>query len=186
MIPIALSGDRTYNKDNIRRYVMEGERMIPGASTVHFDEVSRKRIFASVDNANFSDIRLIKENYTNLKNKLGRIPRLRDFDEYGEMDVIRIFDNNSLGSYYKFLVKYEKEYKTRLSEDEEKVIEFVSKKLANGKRIQELQMLKRILTYARGLAKLGLFAGLSEDMKKYGRDVSQEQKENIVNVMTIY
>ena len=184
MIPIALSGDRTYNKDNIHRYVMEGERMIPGASTVHFDEVSRKRIFASVDNANFSDIRLIKENYTNLKNKLGRIPRLRDFDEYGEMDVIRIFDNNSLGSYYKFLVKYEKEYKTRLPEDEEKVIEFVSKKLANGKRIQELQMLKRILTYARGLAKFGLFAGLSEDMRKYGKDVSQDQKENIVNVMT--
>lgn len=184
MIPIALSGDRTYNKDNIRRYVMEGERMIPGASTVHFDEVSRKRIFASVDNANFSDIRLIKENYTNLKNKLGRIPKLRDFDEYGEMDVIRIFDNNSLGSYYKFLVKYEKEYKTRLPEDEEKVIEFVSKKLANGKRIQELQMLKRILTYARGLAKFGLFAGLSEDMRKYGKDVSQDQKENIVNVMT--
>ena len=184
MIPIALSGDRTYNKDNIRRYVMEGERMIPGASTVHFDEVSRKRIFASVDNANFSDIRLIKENYTNLKNKLGRIPRLRDFDEYGEMDVIRIFDNNSLGSYYKFLVKYEKEYKTRLPEGEEKVIEFVSKKLANGKRIQELQMLKRILTYARGLAKFGLFAGLSEDMRKYGKDVSQDQKENIVNVMT--
>ena len=184
MIPIALSGDRTYNKDNIRRYVMEGERMIPGASTVHFDEVSRKRIFASVDNANFSDIRLIKENYTNLKNKLGRIPRLRDFDEYGEMDVIRIFDNNSLGSYYKFLVKYEKEYKTRLPEDEEKVIEFVSKKLANGKRIQELQMLKRMLTYALGLAKFGLFAGLSEDMRKYGKDVSQDQKENIVNVMT--
>ena len=67
---------------------------------------------------------------------------LRDFDDYGEMDVIRIFDNNSLGSYYKFLVKYEKEYKIRLSEDEEKVIEFVSKKLANGKRIQELQTVK--------------------------------------------
>lgn len=67
MIPIALSGDRTYNKDNIRRYVMEGGRVIPGASTVHFDEISRKRIFASVDNANFSDIKLIKENYNNLK-----------------------------------------------------------------------------------------------------------------------
>ena len=37
MIPIALSGDRTYNKDNIRRYIMEGGRIIPGASTVHFD-----------------------------------------------------------------------------------------------------------------------------------------------------
>ena len=81
MIPIALSGDRTYNKDNIRRYIMEGGRIIPGASTVHFDEISKKRIFASVDNANFSDIKLIKENYTNLKNKLGRIPALKDFDD---------------------------------------------------------------------------------------------------------
>ena len=184
MIPIALSGDRTYNKDNIRRYIMEGGRVIPGASTVHFDEISRKRIFASVDNANFSDIKLIRENYTNLKNKLGRIPRLRDFDDYGEMDVIRIFDNNSLGSYYKFLLKYEKEYKVRLSENEEKIIEFVSKKLANGKRIQELKMLKRMLAYARGASKFGLFAGLSEDMKEYGKAVSQNQRENLVNIMT--
>lgn len=184
MIPIALSGDRTYNKDNIRRYLMEGGRVIPGASTVHFDEISRKRIFASVDNANFSDIKLIKENYTNLKNKLGRIPYLRDFDDHGEMDVIRIFDNNSLGSYYKFLVKYEKEYKVRLSEKEEKVIEFVSKKLANGKRIQELQLLNRMLVYAHGMSKLGLFAGLSADMKVYGKEISQDQKDNIVNVMT--
>ena len=184
MIPIALSGDRSYNKDNIRRYVMEGGRVIPGASTVHFDEISRKRIFASVDNANFSDIKLIKENYNNLKNKLGRIPALRDFDDYGEMDVIRIFDNNSLGSYYKFLVKYEKEYTIRLSEDEEKVIEFVSKKLASGKRIQELQLLKRILVYTRGISKIGLFAGLENDLKSYGKVMSKDQQENIIHVMT--
>ena len=184
MIPIALSGDRTYNKDNIRRYVMEGGRVSPGASTVHFDEISRKRIFASVDNANFSDIKLIKENYNNLKNKLGRIPALRDFDDYGEMDVIRIFDNNSLGSYYKFLVKYEKEYTIRLSEDEEKVIEFVSKKLASGKRIQELQLLKRILVYTRGISKIGLFAGLENDLKSYGKVMSKDQQENIIHVMT--
>lgn len=184
MIPIALSGDRTYNKDNIRRYITEGERVIPGASTVHFDEISRKKIFASVDNANFNDIKLIRENYMNLKNKLGRIPSLRDFDDYGEMDVVRIFDNSSLGSYYMFLKKYENDYKVRLSDDEEKVIEFVSKKLANGKRIQELQMLRRILVYSRSLAKQGLFAALSEDLKEYGKSVSQAQRENLVNVLT--
>ena len=184
MIPIALSGDRTYNKDNIRRYIMEGGRIIPGASTVHFDEISKKRIFASVDNANFSDIKLIKENYTNLKNKLGKIPALKDFDDYGEMDVIRIFDNNSLGSYYKFLVKYEKDYKIRLSQEEEKIVEFISKKLANGKRIQELQLLKRTLLYANGLSKCGLFTGLSQDLLIYGKSISKEQQENIINVMT--
>lgn len=151
MIPIALSGDRSYNKDNIRRYLTEGERIIPGASTIHFDTISRKKIFQAVDNANFNDIKLIRENYFNLKNKLGHIPALADFDKYGEMDVLRIFDNNSLGSYYKFLVKYEKEYKVRLSQNEEKVIEFVSKKLANGKRVHELELMKRLFYYDHGL-----------------------------------
>jgi len=185
MIPIALSGDRSYNKDNIRRYLMEGGRVIPGASTIHFDEISRKRIFAAVDNANFSDIKLIKENYTNLKNKLGRIPKLKDFDDYGEMDVLRIFDNNNLGSYYKFLVKYEKEYTVRLSEEEEQVVEFVSKKLASGKRIQELRLLSRMLAYAHGLSKIMLFADLKADLQNnYGIQMSREQQENIVNIMT--
>ncbi len=184
MIPIALSGDRTYNKDNIRRFVLEGGRVIPGTSTIHFDEISKKRIFSSVDNANFSDIKLIKENYTNLKNKLGRIPALADFDKYGEMDVMRIFDNPSLGSYYKFLVKYEKEYTIRLSDDEANVIEFISKKLANGKRIQELKLLRRILAYSKGISKMGLFQGLSEDMKQLDKKLSRVQKENIANIMT--
>ncbi len=184
MIPIALSGDRTYNKDNIRRYVVEGGRVIPGASTVHFDPISKKRIFAAVDNANFSDIKLIKENYSNLKNKLGRIPSIQDFDTYGEMDVIRIFDNGSLGSYYKFLEKYEKDYTIRLTKDEEMVVEFVSKKLANGKRIQELQLLKRMLKYCNSISSIRLFEGLSEDIKKYGKIISIDQQDNIINVMT--
>lgn len=179
MIPIALSGDRSYNKDNIRRYVLEGERIIPGASTIHFDEISKKRIFAAIDIANFSDVRLIRENYTNLKNKLGRIPALQDFDKYGEMDVLRIFDNSSLGSYYKFLVKYEKDYKVRLSSSEEKVIEFISKKLASGKRIHELELLKRMLVYRHGL--LGV---LKDSLNKnYKIALEKNSIENVVNVM---
>ncbi len=185
MIPIALSGDRSYNKDNIRRYLMEGGRVIPGASTIHFDEISRKRIFAAIDNANFSDIKLIKNNYINLKNKLGRIPQLKDFDDYGEMDVLRIFDNNSLGSYYKFLVKYEKEYTVKLSAEEEKVIEFVSKKLASGKRIHELRLLKRMMSYTHKLAGRKMFAELKQDLKEqYGIQMEQNQQQNIVNIMT--
>lgn len=180
MIPIALSGDRSYNKDNIRRYVTEGGRVIPGASTIHFNEISRKRIFQAIDNANFSDIKLIRENYTNLKNKLGHIPALADFDKYGEMDVLRIFDNNSLGSYYKFLVKYEKEYTIRLSEDEEKAIEFISKKLASGKRIHELELLKRTLQYQHGI--IGrLRKHLSE---KYHCEMDEHCTENVINMMT--
>ena len=180
MIPIALSGDRSYNKDNIRRYVLEGERIIPGSSTVHFDEISKSRIFDAIDTANFSDIKLIKQNYFNLKNKLGHIPSLTDFDKYGEMDVLRIFDNNNLRSYYKFLVKYEEEYKVRLSEDEEKVIEFISKRLANGKRIYELELLNKMMTYNHRL--LSVLRESLED--EYGIQINKSTENNVVNVMT--
>ena len=64
---------------------MEGGRVIPGASTIHFDEISRKRIFAAIDNANFSDIRLIRENYTNLKNKDDKISK--EFYYLGHMQA---------------------------------------------------------------------------------------------------
>lgn len=180
MIPIALSGDRSYNKDNIRRYLIEGGRVIPGASTIHFDEISRKRIFQAIDNANFSDIKLIRENYLNLKNKLGHIPTLMDFEKYGEMDVLRIFDNNSLGSYYKFLVKYEKEYTIRLSEEEEKVVEFISKKFACGKRIHELELLNRLLKFEHGAMEI-LRKSLQEN---YNCSMDDNCAENIINIMT--
>ena len=147
---------------------------------MHFDKISRQKIFQSIDNANFSDIKLIRENYRNLKDKLGHIPALVDFDKYGEMDVLRIFDNNSLGSYYKFLVKYEKGYTIRLSEDEEKVIEFISKKLASGKRIHELELLRRLMKYRHGLMNI-LKKSLQEN---YDCFMDGNCEENVVNVMT--
>lgn len=180
MIPIALSGDRSYNKDNIRRYVLEGERIIPGSSTIHFDEISKKRIFEAIDHADFTDIKLIKENYTNLKRKLGRIPSLLDFDKYGEMDVFRIFDNKSLGSYYKFLVKYEKKFKIRLNMNEEKMIEFISKKIANGKRIHELELLNILNNESDNLLEK-----LQKKINvKYGFYLDEQTKRSIVNVLT--
>ncbi|MBQ1852379.1 MAG: DEAD/DEAH box helicase family protein, partial [Lachnospiraceae bacterium] len=92
MIPIALSGDRSYNKDAMRRAVLEGTRIIPGASSIHFDEISKQRIFKSIDSARTNDIRLLKNSYEQLKYRLGRIPTLIDFKEYGSIDVSKFFD----------------------------------------------------------------------------------------------
>ena len=142
MIPMALAGDRSYNKDNIRRCLLEGSRIIPGASTIHFDEIAKKRIFQSIDATNISDLRRIKESYQNLKHKLGRIPRLMDFDRYGEMDIICLFQNNSLGSYHTFLKKYDKtDYKVKFNATEEMFLKFISSKWAEGKRPHELELL---------------------------------------------
>ena len=104
MIPLALSGDKSYNKDTMRRYVSEGTRIIPGCSTIHFDEIAKSRIFTSIDSAKTNDVKLIKESFENLKFRLGRIPTVLDFKKYGSIDVNKIFEK--FGSYYAFLVKY--------------------------------------------------------------------------------
>lgn len=144
MIPIALSGDRSYNKDSIRRYVSEGTRIIPGASTIHFDEISRTRIFQSIDSARTNDVKLLKESYEQLKYRLGRIPTVLDFKKYGAIDVSKYFEK--FGSYYAFLVKYYgDEYETRLSSSETNIIEFISKKVTNMKRPHDLMLLRQLV-----------------------------------------
>lgn len=180
MIPIALSGDRSYNKDTIRRYVREGGRIIPGSSTIHFDEISKKRIFKSIDIANFNDVRLIKESYQQLKYKLGRIPTLMDFENFGSIDPVRIFDNHSLGSYHKFLVKYEKEYTIRFDKHQENVLEYISKKFASGKRVHELLMLKRLLAYQKNV----VGSSMQQLQEEYHLSVTEKTRINLVNVMT--
>ncbi|WP_252254107.1 DEAD/DEAH box helicase [Clostridium sp. ZBS12] len=180
LIPIALSGDRTFNKDTLRKYVMEGTRLIPGCSTINFDEVCKKKIFESIDVANFNDIKLIKESYNKLKQKIGKIPTLSDFDTYNSIDPLRIFNSKSLGSYYKFLKKYEKEYKIELNNSQELFIEFLSKKLASGKRPHELLLIESAINNETDLVNK-LKSKLKES---YNFDFTCTTKTNVINVLT--
>jgi len=143
MIPIALSGDRSYNKDHMRRFVDGGSRLIPGTSTIYIDEISRKRIFESIDTARTNDTAMLREAYAKLKDRLGRIPEPDDFEKYGTVDISKYFDK--FGSYYNFLVKYEKDYHGNLTKTEQQLITFISQKLTKGKRPEELMIIRDIL-----------------------------------------
>lgn len=124
LIPVALSGQTNYNKDSLRQFVCEGSLMTPGASTIQFDQITEKRIYQSIDAANFTQVRLIKDSYKQLKEKLGRIPRLKEFEQYGAIDVQLMFQNKSLGCYHTFLSKYEKDYHIHFGTLEEKYLQF--------------------------------------------------------------
>ncbi|MDR3291870.1 MAG: DEAD/DEAH box helicase [Methanobrevibacter sp.] len=142
MIPIALSGDRSYDKDNMRHYLMEGNKIIPGASSINFDKISKERIFKSINDASFSKKRFFKEKYLNLKFKLGKIPKLIDFYENGDLDPILILNHSTISNYYEFLQYADEDYEEQLSDDESDSLKFLSKWLANGKRPHELFILK--------------------------------------------
>ena len=143
MIPVALSGDRTYNQDVIRKYVISGNSVIPGSSTVHFDEISREKIFASIDKIKGMKS-IIRSSYKNLKNRLGRVPYLMDFYENGEVDPLVII--REYKTYQAFLESEEKElYIGRLSEKEQLILEYLSKTVLSGARPYELEILKKFM-----------------------------------------
>lgn len=143
MIPVALSGDRSYNADTIRKYVISGNNTIPGASTVHFDEIAKDRIFASIDKIKGMKS-IIRESYVSLKNRLGRVPYLLDFYENGEVDPLVIIKEYK--TYQAFLEAVEKElYIGRLNEQEKTTLEYLSKTILSGARPFELEILRQLM-----------------------------------------
>ena len=144
MIPVALSGDRTYNADTIRKYVISGNNTIPGASTVHFDEIAKEKIFNSIDK--IKGMRsVIKESYISLKNRIGRTPLLFDFYEQGEIDPLVII--REYKTYWKFMENVEKgKYFCKLNDHEKLILEYLSKTILSGVRPSELFILQKLLT----------------------------------------
>ena len=177
MIPIALSGDRTGNKDNIRRSLMEGNNIIKGASTIYFDEIARDRIYKSIDSAKLNNKRLLKKEYQDFKYKLGRIPELKEFDEMGELDPLRLID--TWGSYQAFLIDCDDEYSIDFSGYQLGVLEFLSRKFASGMRIHELALLNILINDPE---LVDLWETLLKD--KYGIQLNELTRKSVYNVLT--
>ena len=145
LIPVALSGDRTYNVDTIKKYMITGKQFLPGSSTINFDIISKKRIFDSIDN--ISSIRnkyneLISNSYDYLYKKLGRRPYLLDFYKNGEIDPMLIIERKK--SYYEMILK---QGENNIVFDTEMImtLRYLSKNILDGKRKIELIMLKTLL-----------------------------------------
>lgn len=177
LIPVALADDRSYNKDNMRRALAVDLRQIPGASSVHFDPIVRKRIYESIDRASVSDTKLIRTSYEQLKAKLGRIPELLDFDRFGSIDAVKFFEK--FGSYYAFLEKYEKSFTTRLSTRAAGMLAFLSVKAGAGRRVSEAIVIRDLLA-----GRPDLETGLREGLARYGIEPSAAHLSSVFGFLS--
>ncbi|MDY4820394.1 MAG: DEAD/DEAH box helicase [Lachnospiraceae bacterium] len=177
MIPIALSGDRSYNADTIRKYVISGNNTIPGASTVHFDEIAKDKIFASIDKIKGMKT-IIRDSYVSLKNRLGRVPYLLDFYENGEVDPLVII--REYKTYQAFLESMEREnYQGKLTGDEITTLEYLSKTVLSGARPYELEILRKLLK--EGTVNFEKFD--NDFAATYGYHVNLDSFDNAVEVL---
>ena len=142
LVPIALYGDNSYNKDNIRKLISSGSASIPGASTINFDSISKQRIFEAIDGENISQKKYLKKDYELLKFKLGKVPNMMDFVYHGSRDPYTYVEYS--GSYFRFIAEFENHIESQLSGKEEKLLEFYSKEVCNGKRIEEVVLMQEL------------------------------------------
>ncbi|GAA4292590.1 DUF3427 domain-containing protein [Aestuariibaculum suncheonense] len=143
LVPIALYGDTSYNKDTIRKLISSGSNSIPGVSTVNFDRISKEKIFNSIDSANMQLKKDLTKDYNLLKFKLGRIPMMIDFLEHGARDP-ELYVNYSK-SYFNFVKAQESDSTFDLDERQIKLLELFSSEINNAKRIEETLILKELI-----------------------------------------
>jgi len=147
LIPIALTGDKSRNK-NITHDKLDVQQ-ISELSTISFSKIAKERIYESINTAALDSVYVLRRDYQDLKNKLGRIPLLNDFQKSGTVDCL-VFANR-FKNYYQFLLKMKED--VHLTLEQENLLSFVSMELMNGKRLVELYLLKRLIAHQGRYAK---------------------------------
>lgn len=176
LIPIALSGDQSMNKDNVRRKTVNTD-YIQGVSTINFEEIAKKRIFDAINNTNLSTLKILKDAYSEVKNRLGRIPTMHNFIEQNSLDpevIVGYADN-----YYAFLLKMKEEL-AALTDYELAVLTMLSKEILNGKRIHEVLLIEALLQYD-SISKDDYIASL----KAFGTYYDEETIKSVENMFSL-
>lgn len=145
LVPIALYGDTSFNKDSLRKLMASGSNLIPGSSTINFEPIARDQIFKAIDNANMQLKKDLVLDYGLLKFKIGHIPMMMDFIDHGSRDPFLYA--NYAKSYYNFVQSQEKEAISSLSEKERKYLELFSNEINNSKRVEESILLRELIQH---------------------------------------
>lgn len=143
LVPIALYGDTSYNKDQLRKLVAGGSNLIPGASTVNFDKIAKERIFQAINNAQLTNKKDLDKEYALLKFKIGRIPMMMDFIDHGSRDPYQYVDY--AGSYYEYVRAKEPMNVAMLDPFQIKLLKLFSIEVADAKRIEDIYVLSALL-----------------------------------------
>ncbi|KKK34515.1 helicase [Salinicoccus sediminis] len=134
MIPIALTGDKSYDKDRLRKSI-NTRNMISGVSTINFEKIAKEKIYKSINTSTLNSQKFMREMYVYLKNKLGHRPSLVDFKrDKDTMEPLIIF--SKFNHYIEFLQKI-KEVDVTMPDSHHRILTFISQEMSAGKRVQE-------------------------------------------------
>ena len=141
LIPLALFGDSSYNKDRLRRLLGAGSSLIPGASSISFEKIARERVFAAIDSAKLNTKKALTEDFNLLRFRLGRVPVMMDFFQNESRDPYQFVDYaDSMLAFTKMIDK-----ETSVEPEHLKLLGYLSKHVCDGVRLEESVILEGII-----------------------------------------
>lgn len=143
LIPIALFGDKSMNKDNYRREMRESHTL-QGLTTVNFEEIAKEQIFKSINNTTLTHVKILRDAFQDLSNRLGRTPYLIDYIYQHSIDPTVFFENSKFKNYADVINQFS-DNKITLSEIESRYLNFLTFEILNGKRQHELLLLQLLI-----------------------------------------
>ncbi|WP_320127493.1 DEAD/DEAH box helicase [uncultured Sphaerochaeta sp.] len=143
MIPIALYGDTSYRKDSLRKVMSSGSLSLSGVSTVSFDRIAKERIYKAINEASFSSLKFLKEEYFKVRAKLGKVPALLDFIQLNSISPLLFLENCK--NYAIFKMKVEPGWLPKLSALHLQSLSFFSKVICPGLRPYEAVIISLFL-----------------------------------------
>lgn len=152
MIPMALSGDHSLNKNSLRKDTFDTD-YISGLSAINFEHIAKEKIFESIDSVSLDSMFELKKTYKNLKNRLNRVPFLYDFYEHQLLDPVVL--SNKKKTYYYFLEQMDDNTDTLTKQDNNFLL-FISRELLTGVRPHDLLALTLLLEDTNSLSKVHL------------------------------
>ncbi|MGQ5708611.1 DEAD/DEAH box helicase [Lactobacillus sp. PSON] len=176
MIPLALNHDVSLDKDKAYEEVKIPQLI--DVSTINFNQIAAKKILASLEKIKLDSMKNLRDSYNDLKQKLGRVPKLYDFYKYGASSPLVFATNNLVKNYAEFLQKMGEDI--QLSEYENQTLTFITKELLAGKRPHELVLLDLLLQKEK-VEEKEYISRLQEE-KVY---VSTEVLESIERILTL-
>ena len=141
LIPIALSGRESHDKDDLRLFLSNTDYMT-GLSSVNFEEVAKQRIYQSINTAKLGSLGNLDESYRKLKDRLGRVPFPSDFVNHHSVDPGVIMNKMTYSS---FLVRNGEEG-FEFDPLEEAFLDFIGLELMNGYRLHEIETIRSLIT----------------------------------------
>lgn len=144
LIPVAVSQNNSYDKDYMKRFIMNGTDMIPGQSSIIFEEIVKERIFENINKSNFSTKKNIEKDFNLLEKQLGRVPMLYDFFKHNMIDPSVILKYKKTYDEVLKIMKPQMEF-GKINSLENNFLRYISTFFTPAKRIHEMVILSLIL-----------------------------------------